>query len=101
MEWKFSLLYFRSANFMDMQQRMQQELMRNPQTMRQLMDNPMVQQLMSNPDIMRNLITSNPQMQELMEVSWCDKAMLVSLTKSTCLFCHFTLQFTNIDVFLQ
>ncbi|ELU14398.1 hypothetical protein CAPTEDRAFT_19493 [Capitella teleta] len=56
-----------SANFMDMQQRMQREMMSNPEMMRQLMDNPMVQQLMSNPDVMRQLITSNPQMRELME----------------------------------
>ena len=37
--------------------------------MRSMMDSPMVQQLMNNPDIMRQLITSNPQMSELMEVS--------------------------------
>ena len=42
--------------------------MSNPETLRQMMDNPMVQQLMSNPDVMRQLITANPQMQELMEV---------------------------------
>lgn len=36
---------------------------------RSMMENPFVQQMMSNPDIMRRLITSNPQMRELMEVS--------------------------------
>ena len=57
-----------SANFMEMQQQLQSELMGNPEMLRQMMDNPMVQQLMSNPDVMRQLITNNPQMRELMEV---------------------------------
>ncbi|XP_041367911.1 ubiquilin-1-like [Gigantopelta aegis] len=56
-----------SANFMEMQQRMQQEMLNNPDMLRQMMDNPFVQQLMSNPDVMRQLITNNPQMRELME----------------------------------
>ena len=41
--------------------------MSNPESLRQMMDNPFVQQLLSNPDVMRQLITSNPQMRELME----------------------------------
>lgn len=57
-----------SANFMELQQRMQRELLGNPDMMRQILDNPLVQRLMSDPENMRNLITSNPQMQELMEV---------------------------------
>ncbi|XP_076465040.1 ubiquilin-1-like isoform X2 [Babylonia areolata] len=56
-----------SANFMDMQQRMQRELMGNPDMLRQMMENPFVQQMMSNPDIMRQLIMNNPQMRDLME----------------------------------
>ncbi|KAL5005433.1 hypothetical protein ScPMuIL_018889 [Solemya velum] len=56
-----------SANFMEMQQRMQRELMSNPEMLRNMMENPFVQQLMSNPDVMRQLITSNPQMRDLME----------------------------------
>lgn len=56
-----------SANFMEMQQRMQREMMNNPDMLRQMMDNPMVQSLMSNPEVMRQMITSNPQMRELME----------------------------------
>ncbi|KAK2184544.1 hypothetical protein NP493_261g00007 [Ridgeia piscesae] len=56
-----------SANFMQMQQQLQTELMGNPEMLRQMMDSPMVQQLMSNPDVMRQLITNNPQMRELME----------------------------------
>ncbi len=43
--------------------------MSNPDMMRQVLDNPMVQSMMQNPDLMRNMITSNPQMQQLMEVS--------------------------------
>jgi len=56
-----------SANFMELQQRLQQVLLSNPEMLRQVMNSPWVQQLMSNPEDMRNLITSNPQMRELME----------------------------------
>lgn len=55
------------GSFMDLQARMQNEIMNNPSLMRSVLDNPMVQQMMNNPDMMRNLITSNPQMQELMQ----------------------------------
>lgn len=57
-----------SSNFMELQQGMQRELMSNPDTLRQVMDNPMVRSLMNDPDTMRTLITANPQMQELIEV---------------------------------
>ncbi|XP_012525444.1 ubiquilin-1 [Monomorium pharaonis] len=60
-------LGFGSANFIDLQQRMQRELLTNPETMRQVLDNPLVQSLMNDPENMRNLVTSNPQMQELMQ----------------------------------
>lgn len=43
------------------------QVMNNRETMRQMMDNPLVQSLMSNPDYMRTVLTSNPQMQQLME----------------------------------
>ncbi|XP_059478939.1 ubiquilin-1 isoform X2 [Neocloeon triangulifer] len=56
-----------SQNFVELQQRMQQELLSNPDALRRLYDNPLVQRLMNDPENMRNLITSNPQMQELME----------------------------------
>jgi ubiquilin len=56
-----------SANFIDLQQRMQRELLSNPETMRQVLDNPMVQSLMNDPENMRTLVTANPQMQELMQ----------------------------------
>lgn len=55
------------GTFMDLQARMQNELMSNPELMRTVLDNPFVQQMMNNPDTMRNLITSNPQMQDLMQ----------------------------------
>lgn len=58
-----------SANFMELQQRMQRELLSNPDALRQVIDNPMVRNLMNDPETMRHLITSNPQMQDLMEVS--------------------------------
>lgn len=51
------------------QARMQQELLSNPDMLRQVLDNPLVQQMMNDPENMRTLITSNPQMQDLMSVS--------------------------------
>ncbi len=56
-----------SGSFMDMQSRMQHELMGNPELMRTILDNPLVQQMMNNPETLRSLITSNPQMQDLMQ----------------------------------
>uniref|UniRef100_A0A8C8FFP8 Ubiquilin-4 n=1 Tax=Oncorhynchus tshawytscha TaxID=74940 RepID=A0A8C8FFP8_ONCTS len=56
-----------SANFMEMQQQMQRQLMSNPEMLSQIMDNPLVQNMMSNPDLMRQMIVTNPQMQQLME----------------------------------
>ncbi|XP_030833278.1 ubiquilin-1-like [Strongylocentrotus purpuratus] len=56
-----------SANFAEMQQQMQRQLMSNPDMMRQVLDNPMVQNMMQNPDIFRNLVLGNPQMQQIME----------------------------------
>lgn len=52
-----------------LQARMQQELLSNPDMLRQVLDNPLVQQMMNDPENMRSLITSNPQMQDLMAVS--------------------------------
>lgn len=56
-----------SANFIDLQQTLQRELLSNPETMRQVLDNPLVQSFMNDPENMRNLVTANPQMQELMQ----------------------------------
>lgn len=44
-------------------------IMPNAETLRAMMDNPLVQSMMTNPDIVRNIISSNPQLQQLMEVS--------------------------------
>ncbi|XP_058055895.1 ubiquilin-1 [Anopheles bellator] len=55
------------SNFMDLQSRMQNELLNNPDLMRTVLDNPLVQSMMNNPDTMRQILTSNPQMQELMQ----------------------------------
>lgn len=52
-----------------MQQQMQQQVMRNPELLRNVMDSPLVQSLMSNPEVMRSIMQSNPQMREIMEVS--------------------------------
>jgi len=54
--------------------------MNNPALVRQMMENPMVQQIMSNPEIMRQMMLSNPQIRELMEVSF-----MVDFGTSTCL----------------
>jgi len=55
-----------SANFMEMQQRMQRDLMNNPEMLTQVLDNPLTQSLMSNPDVINQMLESNPQMQEVM-----------------------------------
>ncbi len=47
---------------------MQQQMMQNPEMMRQLMDSPFVQGIMSNPDIIRGMLNANPQIQQLLEV---------------------------------
>ncbi|KAK1151506.1 ubiquilin-4 [Acipenser oxyrinchus oxyrinchus] len=56
-----------SANFMELQQQMQRQLMSSPEMLSQIMENPLVQNMMSNPDLMRQMIVANPQMQQLME----------------------------------
>lgn len=58
---------FGNSNFAEVQAQMQQQVLSNPDFMRQMLDNPMVQSLMSNPDIIRELMMSNPQMQSLIE----------------------------------
>jgi len=55
-------------SFMDLQARMQSELLSNPDMLRQVLDNPLVQQMMNDPENMRTLITSHPQMQDLISV---------------------------------
>lgn len=47
---------------------MQQELMSNPDALRELMNSPLVQGMLSNPDIIRTMLNANPQIQQLLEV---------------------------------
>jgi len=46
---------------------MQQQLMQNPEMMRQMMDSPMMQSVLQNPELMRSMIMANPQVQELVQ----------------------------------
>jgi len=54
-------------NLQEMQRNMMREMGSNPDSVRQILDNPMVQSLMQNPEVMQNLMMANPQMRELME----------------------------------
>lgn len=56
-----------TPNFMELENRIQQDILSNPDMLRSMLDNPLVQRLMNDPENMRALITRNPQMQELME----------------------------------
>ncbi|CAD5122358.1 DgyrCDS10795 [Dimorphilus gyrociliatus] len=56
-----------SGGLSEMQSRLQQQMMNNPEHLQQLMNNPMVEQLMSNPEVIRTMLQSNPQMRDLLE----------------------------------
>lgn len=56
-----------STNFIDLQQRMQRELLLNPEALHQVLNHPLVQSLMNDTESMRNLVAANPQMRELMQ----------------------------------
>ncbi|EWM24518.1 ubiquitin family expressed [Nannochloropsis gaditana] len=43
------------------QQRMQQQLMQNPEMMDQVMQSPLMQQMMNSPELMRSMMMANPQ----------------------------------------
>lgn len=49
--------------------RMQEQLLRNPEMMQQIMNSPMMEDLMNNPEIMRNMMLNNPQMQQLLDAN--------------------------------
>ncbi|OQR73721.1 ubiquilin-1-like [Tropilaelaps mercedesae] len=55
------------GSFQEIQQRVQQAVMANPDLMRQLMENPLVQSVMTNPHYLRTIINANPQMREIIE----------------------------------
>lgn len=57
-----------ASTFASLQQNMQQQVLRNPELLRNVMDSPLVQSLMSNPEVMRSIMESNPQMREIIEV---------------------------------
>uniref|UniRef100_A0A2K5I7K3 Ubiquilin-4 n=1 Tax=Colobus angolensis palliatus TaxID=336983 RepID=A0A2K5I7K3_COLAP len=58
-----------SANFMELQQQMQRQLMSNPEMLSQIMENPLVQDMMSDPDLMHHMIMANPLMERNPEIS--------------------------------
>jgi len=45
-----------------------QQLLQNPEMMRQMMESPLMQSMINNPEVLRSMFTSNPQMQQLLEV---------------------------------
>jgi ubiquilin len=47
--------------------RMQDQLLQNPEMMQQILNSPMMESLFSNPDILRDMLASNPQLQSLMD----------------------------------
>lgn len=51
----------------DMRMQMTQQVLSNPEMLRQALDNPLVQSMTSNPELMRSIMLSNPEMQQLME----------------------------------
>lgn len=70
------------GNFVEMQQRMQQALLSNPDAVRQVMDNPLVQQLMNDPNNVRQLLLSNPQMQDIIEVGSLPQNLVLKWSSS-------------------
>lgn len=48
-------------------EQVQQQLTRNPNIMREIMNMPVVQSLMNNPEVMRNMIMNNPQMRQIID----------------------------------
>lgn len=45
-----------------------QQMVQNPEMIRQFMNSPIMQSLMSNPEIFRHFVAENPQMQQIIEV---------------------------------
>ena len=56
-----------SANFMELQYQMQEQMMKDPSKMRELIESPLTRNLMQNPEIMKSLILSNPQLTKLID----------------------------------
>jgi len=66
---------------------MQQQMMQNPEMVRQMMESPLMQGMMNNPEMLRNIFTSNPQMQQLLEVCVCSEATQLSTTQDLVIHC--------------
>ncbi|RYG59915.1 hypothetical protein EON64_19745 [archaeon] len=49
--------------------RMQEQLMRNPEVMQQIMNSPMMDSMLNNPELMRNMMLNNPQMQAMLDAN--------------------------------
>eukprot|EP00958_Prasinococcus_capsulatus_P021925 scaffold3036_cov414-Prasinococcus_capsulatus_cf.AAC.34 len=58
---------FDSFGAMPSMQEMQQQMMQDPNTFREMMNSPILQNLLNNPELMRQMVMSNPQLQELMD----------------------------------
>jgi len=56
-----------TGSLAEMHDRMQQELMSNPDALRQILDSPFVRNIMESPDMIRTVLNANPQIQQLME----------------------------------
>ena len=54
----------------DFRSQMTQQMLSNPEMLQQALDNPLVQNITSNPDLMRSVMMSNPEMQDLVEVTF-------------------------------
>lgn len=67
--------------------RMQEQLMQNPEMMQQIMNSPMMDHMMNNPDLMRNMMVNNPQMQAMMDANPQIRHMLNDPAVS-CTACH-------------
>ena len=84
---------------------MTQQVLNNPEMLRQALDNPLVQSMTSNPELMRSIMMSNPEMQQLMEVCFmifypstrvnCWLIFLISFS------CHFHSPSYDVDDFLM
>ena len=46
---------------------MQQQMMQNPEMVRQMMNSPLVEAMMNDPDMLQNMVQSNPQLKQMME----------------------------------
>ena len=48
--------------------------MSNPDLMQQLLESPLMQNVLADPEVLQGMLTSNPQIQQLMEVRIEDRS---------------------------